>query len=105
MLLGRVIGEVWATKKDPKVEDMKFLVVRQMDPDRNMLDGFVVAVDAVGAGPGEVVLVAQGSSARQSVRTKDRPVDAVIMAILDDVHTEDRDWAAFDGKTAGGARS
>lgn len=99
MLMGRIVGEVWATCKDPKVENMKFMVVRQVDHERNLGDSHVVAVDAVGAGVGEVVLVAQGSSARQSELTTDRPVDAVIMAIVDDVNTEDRDWAEYDARS------
>lgn len=65
------------------MEGMKFLLVRQIDVDDNETGGYVVAVDSVGAGVGEVVLYASGSSARQTVMTKDRPCDAVIMAIVD----------------------
>jgi microcompartment protein CcmK/EutM len=65
------------------MEGMKFLVVRQLDTDNIETGGYVVAVDTVGAGPGEVVLYASGSSARQTELTRDRPVDAVIMAIVD----------------------
>ena len=89
MLLGRIVGEVWATRKDPRVDGMTFRVVRGLRPDGEALGNYVVAVDAVGAGVGEIVLVAQGSSARQSEATKDRPVDAVIMAIVDDVNVDD----------------
>lgn len=101
MLMGRVVGEVWATRKDARVEGMKFLVVRQVDLAMKLKDAYVVAVDAVGAGVGEMVLVTQGSSARQSDQTKDKPVDAVVSAIVDDVHAIDRDWTAFDKKTIG----
>lgn len=83
MLLGRVIGEVWATVKDPKLEGRKLLIVQQADLHYKPLPTFLVAVDALNAGVGEIVLVAQGSSARQTEATKDRPVDAVIMAIVD----------------------
>ena len=83
MLLGRVIGTVWATRHDPSLDGMKFLVVQGIRPDQSPLHSFVVAVDSVGAGVGETVLVAQGSSGRQTEITKDRPVDAVIMAIVD----------------------
>lgn len=62
---------------------MKFLVVRQIDESNQETGSYVIAVDAVGAGPGEVVLYASGSSARQTEMTKDRPCDAVIMAIVD----------------------
>ena len=83
MLIGQVIGTVWATRKDPKLTGMKFLIVREVDLDGRPLSNFVVAADAVGAGEGEVVLVAQGSSGRQTELTDKKPVDAVIMAIVD----------------------
>jgi microcompartment protein CcmK/EutM len=104
MLLGRVVGEVWASRKDPRVDGMKFLVVRQVDLETRAKDAYVVAVDSVGAGVGELVLVCQGSSARQSEATTNKPVDAVVMAIVDDVHALDRDWAAFDAQTLGEGR-
>ena len=65
------------------MEGMKFLVVRGIDADNSDSGSYVVAVDAVGAGAGEVVMYASGSSARQTALTKDRPCDAVIMAIVD----------------------
>lgn len=83
MLLGKVIGEVWATIKDERLEGRKLLIVQQVDVAGKSLANFVVAVDSLNTGPGETVLVAQGSSARQTAATKDRPVDAVIMAIVD----------------------
>ena len=83
MVLGKVVGSVWATQKDSKVANMKFLIVRHLEFDLKFKDSFVVAVDAVGAGAGEIVLVAQGSSARLTEMTDKKPVDAVIMAIVD----------------------
>ena len=83
MKMGRVIGTVFATRKDPSLEGVKLLVVEDLDLDLKPAGGYVVAVDAVGAGVNEVVLYASGSSARQTDATRDRPVDAVIMAILD----------------------
>jgi microcompartment protein CcmK/EutM len=65
------------------MEGMVFLIVRQLDADNAETGGYVVAVDTVGAGVGEVVLYASGSSARQTELTRDRPVDAVVMAIVD----------------------
>ncbi len=65
------------------MEGMTLLLVRQIDVDDSPTGGYVVAVDSVGAGVGEVVLYASGSSARQTAITKDRPCDAVIMAIVD----------------------
>jgi microcompartment protein CcmK/EutM len=83
LFLGRIIGTVWSTKKDENLVGAKFLIVRQVDLKLKEKDNFVVAVDSVGAGEGEIVLVATGSSARQTEFTKNKPVDAVIMAIVD----------------------
>jgi microcompartment protein CcmK/EutM len=83
MKMGRVIGSVVATRKDPSLDGVKLLVVENLTLDQKPEGGYVIAVDAVGAGAGEVILYASGSSARQTNVTRDRPVDAVIMAILD----------------------
>jgi len=83
MFLGRVIGTVWSTKKDEQLVGAKFLIVRELDLQLKEKERFVVAVDSVGAGEGEVVLVATGSSSRMTTFTKDKPVDAVIMGIVD----------------------
>ncbi len=83
MFLGKVIGTVWSTRKDENLVGAKFLIVRQLDLELKEKEQFVVAVDSVGAGEGEVVLVATGSSSRQTEFTKNKPVDAVIMAIVD----------------------
>ena len=85
MLIGKVMGTVVASQKEQELLGMKFLAVSPMDLRTGELkDGGVVAVDAVGAGVGEVVLYASGSSARQTEITKNRPVDATIMAIVDE---------------------
>lgn len=83
MKMGRVVGSVVATRKDEKLEGLKLLLVRDLDVDLAFERGYIVAVDAVGAGAGEVVLYATGSSARQTGLTDAKPVDAVIMAIVD----------------------
>ncbi|MFQ5595107.1 MAG: EutN/CcmL family microcompartment protein [Anaerolineae bacterium] len=83
MLLGRVVGTLVATHKEESMQGLKFLVVKQISVDNQETGGYVIAADAVGAGPGEVVLYATGSSARQTVMTDRRPCDAVIMAIVD----------------------
>jgi microcompartment protein CcmK/EutM len=83
MLLGRVAGTLVASRKDEGLAGQKFLVVRELGPDGRETGSHVVAVDSVGAGVGEVVLWASGSSARQTEATRDRPCDAVIMAIVD----------------------
>ena len=83
MQLGRVTGTLVSSRKEPLMEGMTFLVVRQINADNSDTDSYVVAVDAVGAGVGEVVMYATGSSARQTAATQDRPCDAVVMAIVD----------------------
>lgn len=83
MLLGRVAGTLVASRKEESLEGLKLLVLRQVGVDGSEGSGYVVAVDGVGAGVGEVVLYATGSSARQTLETKDRPCDAVVMAIVD----------------------
>lgn len=84
MLLARVIGTVVAEQKDPSLQGLKFLLLRQLNVQNEEQSGYVVAVDAVGAGVGEVVMFATGSSARQTVITQNRPCDAVVMAIVDE---------------------
>jgi microcompartment protein CcmK/EutM len=83
MQLGKIVGTVVATKKDEKLEGLKLHIVKHIGVDTHPLGSFVIAVDSVGAGMGEVVLTAAGSSARQTLITKDKPVDTVIMAIVD----------------------
>ncbi len=90
MLLGRVVGPLVSTRKDEKLVGMKFLVLQRLSVFGALQDGYVVAVDDVGAGVGEVVMYASGSSARQTVLTDRRAVDAIIMGIVDtwEVHGE-----------------
>jgi microcompartment protein CcmK/EutM len=83
MLLAQVIGTVVSTRKESSLDGLKFLVLRCVDLDGKPTGATVVAADAVGAGPGEMVLYAAGSSARQTTMTDKRPVDAVVMAIVD----------------------
>jgi len=81
--LAKVLGTVVATEKDEKLQGFKFLMLGLWGHDNKPSGGSVVAVDAVGAGVGEMVLFASGSSARQTAATDNRPVDAVVMAIVD----------------------
>lgn len=91
MLIGEVIGSVVATAKDAKLADLKFLVVREVDEWNEPTGKSLVAIDAVGAGRGDRVLFATGSSARQTVLTEGKPADAVIMAILDSWDVDGKD--------------
>ncbi len=91
MLLGKVVGTLVATRKEPAMEGFRFLVVKPLDAAGKELGGAVVAVDSVGAGVEEIVLYATGSAARQTTATLDRPCDAVIMAIVDSWDVEGRE--------------
>ncbi len=88
MQMGIVVGTVVATRKEAELEGLKLLVVKACDFDGKPTGASVVAADAVGAGVGEVVLYASGSSARQTKVTQNRPVDATIMAIVDTVEID-----------------
>ena len=83
MQIGKIVGTVVSTRKDEKLVGLKFHIVRYVDTDGNPTNTIVTAVDSVGAGVGEIVLVASGSSARQTTMTEGKPVDAIIMAIVD----------------------
>lgn len=83
MLIGKVVGSVVATQKDERLAALKLLVVRVHDHANAPTDQYVVAVDAVQAGDGDLVLFATGSSARQTDLTEGKPCDAVIMAVID----------------------
>ena len=91
MILAKVLGTVVSTRKDAGLSGLKLLLAREVDGAFKPAGNQIVAVDAVGAGPGELVLIAAGSSARLTEVTKDRPVDHVICGIVDSVemHGED----------------
>ena len=88
MQIARVVGTTVATIKDEQLVGRKLMIVREADERGNAVGKPYVAVDTVDAGAGDLVLVAAGSSARQTTITKDRPVDAVIMAIVDTLEVE-----------------
>ena len=90
MIIGKVVGTVVATRKEEELTGLTFLAVSPIDLRTGAVkDGGVIAVDAVGAGVGEIVLYASGSSARQTTITNNRPVDATIMAIVDTFEVDD----------------
>jgi microcompartment protein CcmK/EutM len=86
MILGRVVGTITSTINHPFYDGKKLMVVERSAPDGAPLSGYLVAVDTVGAGPGERVLVLdEGTGARQVVRSTSAPVRSVIVGIVDDV--------------------
>jgi len=83
MILGRVAGTVVATRKDEKLQGKKLLIVRTLDPETKKESGYVVAIDTVQAGRGDIVLCVSGSSARMATGLKDHPVDTAIVGVVD----------------------
>ncbi|MGX8794514.1 EutN/CcmL family microcompartment protein [Fusibacter sp. JL298sf-3] len=85
MFIGKVIGNVWATRKEQSLNGLKMLVIKPVNHHAGASRPEVVAADAVGAGVGDVVLVATGSSARRALDRKDSSVDATVVGIVDEV--------------------
>lgn len=85
MFLARVIGTLWATRKEERLDGLKLMIVREVDLDLKPLSRTVIAADVVSAGVGEVVLVSTGSAARQAPAVDGRPIDALIMAVVDNL--------------------
>ena len=88
MLIAKVIGTTVSTIKDEKLSGRKLLIVQQTDERGHQVGKPYVAVDTVDAGTGDLVLTCAGSSARQTAITKDTPVDAVIMSVIDSLEVE-----------------
>ena len=88
MILARVVGTVVATRKDPRLEGKKLLVLKPISPDGKDEPGYVVAVDTVSAGYRERVIAVSGSSARMAEGCENRPVDTSIVGIVDDVRLD-----------------
>ena len=91
MLLAQVLGTVVSTRKDRGLLGLKLLLTREVDASFKPTGNYVVAADAVGAGADEIVLLAQGSSARMTEVSREKPVDAVIVGIVDAVEMDGKD--------------
>jgi len=90
MQIARVRGTVTSTQKDPSLRGVKLLMLQLVDENGNLLPVYEVAADSVGAGVNEWVLVSRGSAARQVLGNEQRPLDAVVVAIIDTIYVEDR---------------
>ncbi|MFN0172895.1 MAG: EutN/CcmL family microcompartment protein [Bryobacteraceae bacterium] len=88
MILARVVGSVVATRKDPRLEGKKLLILKPVTPDGKDEAGYVISVDSVSAGYRETVIAVAGSSARMAEGCKDIPVDSVIVGIVDDIQLD-----------------
>jgi microcompartment protein CcmK/EutM len=104
MYIGKVVGTVVSTVKDPKVVSLKFQVVQELDELNRPRERYIVAADTVGAGHGDLVLFAQGSSARQTTLTDGRPIDAAILAVIDSWDVEGRQIYQKEGLEVLGAQ-
>jgi microcompartment protein CcmK/EutM len=101
MVLAKVVGTVVSSQKERSMESLRFMVVEPVDVNGKPAGAHVVAIDAVGSGPGEYVLYATGSSARQTQVTDKKPCDAVIMAIVDQWEIDGEvKYRKADGKPA-----
>lgn len=85
MLLVRIAGTIVSTHKDPKLDGLKLLIGKEMNLDGSVTETYHIAVDTVGVGPGEVVVVCRGSSARMTEITDGKPVDTAIIAVVEDI--------------------
>jgi microcompartment protein CcmK/EutM len=89
MILARVVGTVVATRKDPRLEGKKLLILKPVTPDGKDEAGYVVAVDTVSAGFRETVIAVSGSSARMAEGCNNHPVDTAIVGIVDSLSLDD----------------
>src|ERR687889_659856 len=89
MFLGKVVGTVWSTKKTPDLEGVRFLIVHPMDLDKEPTKNIVVVADRLGAGPGEVVMVAYGKAARTAIGDQEMSIEAAVVGIVDRVDLQD----------------
>lgn len=85
MILARVVGTIVATRKDPRLDGKKLLIIKPVTPEGKDESSYLIAVDAVGAGFRETVIAVTGSSARMAEGCKDRPVDTAIIGIVDTI--------------------
>lgn len=90
MIIAKVVGNVWATRKDEQLSGFKFMVVQPLNHGTKKQDSTFVAVDQIGAGIGETVMIVHGSSARRSVDRENLPIDASIVGIIDKVEVEEQ---------------
>lgn len=88
MIIGKVIGNVWATRKESSLNGLKLLIVKPIDCLEKTNRSEFIAADSVGAGIGETVLVVMGSSARRALNKEETPIDAMIVGIIDEVEID-----------------
>jgi microcompartment protein CcmK/EutM len=85
MFLGKVVGTVWATKKTPNLEGIRFLIVHPYDIDKEPNSNIIVVADRLGAGVGETVICAYGKAARSAIGDQEMSIEAAVVGIVDEV--------------------
>jgi ethanolamine utilization protein EutN len=88
MLLVQIVGTVVSTHKDPKLKGLKLLIGKEIELNGKLTERYHVAVDTVGVGPGEVVVIVRGSSARMTETTDKKPVDTAIIAVVEEIEVD-----------------
>jgi microcompartment protein CcmK/EutM len=92
MFLGKVVGTVWATKKTPDLEGVRFLIVHPYDLDKEPTKNIVVVADRLGAGMGEIVLCAYGKAARSAIGDQEMSIEAAVVGIVDQMDLSEKDF-------------
>lgn len=88
MIVGKVVGNIWATRKDERLKGLKLLVIKPIDHYEGKLLPEIIAADCIGAGIGEKVLVVNGSSARKTLESENIPIDAMVVGIVDEIEID-----------------
>ncbi len=92
MILGKVVGDIWSTKKNDKIHALRFLFIQPLGRDKRPAGSVIIAADEMGAGEGELVMVTQGAPAMQAIdREQPAPVDAVVVGIVDNLYMAEED--------------
>jgi len=89
VIIGKVVGNVWSTKKEERIKAFKLLIVRETKPTGEKTDNYHIAADLVDAGIDDIVLITRGSSARQTEDTDKRPIDAIVVGVIDRIDLEE----------------
>ena len=90
MFIGRVVGSLWATRKTANTEGMKFLIIQPYNLEKAPNTDTVVAADILGAGDGELVMVAYGRAARLAVEKEDSSIEAAVIGIIDEYDVKEK---------------
>ena len=88
MIIGKVVGKLWSTRKNEKLNGQKFLVIKLMSEKDKFTNELFIAVDIIGAGTGDLVIIVKGGAARKAINDETIPIDAAIIGIVDSLEVE-----------------